>query len=178
MKGILDPAACSSVSKAPDQPGKSILQGYIKRCISTISMASSSSRSQKSRPRLEAESTRSPLRNNPQLPASLRNPNLPASPYISPYAPITTQAPDAAPTIFSPQPTQPASIGTNPLLNDTFLKESRTGTGAMSTYSSSSQDSIYSSPGPQQYTMVTAGMMSNPRNISEVSQRKRRCMIS
>ncbi|KAL8790414.1 MAG: hypothetical protein Q9195_006371 [Heterodermia aff. obscurata] len=37
----------------------------------------------------------------------------------------------------------------------------------MSTYSSSSQDSIYSSPAPQQYAVVTQGMMTNPASISE-----------
>ncbi|KAG7008503.1 hypothetical protein G7Y79_00005g016440 [Physcia stellaris] len=36
----------------------------------------------------------------------------------------------------------------------------------MSTYSSSSQDSIYSAPGPRQYAVVTPGMMSNPQSIS------------
>ena len=40
----------------------------------------------------------------------------------------------------------------------------------MSNYSSSSQgDAYYSSPGPQQYTLVTSGIMNDPRNLSQVS---------
>lgn len=40
----------------------------------------------------------------------------------------------------------------------------------MSAYSSSSQDdAVYSSPGPQQYSLVTPGMMRDPRNLSQVS---------
>ncbi|MCJ1364540.1 hypothetical protein MMC16_003651 [Acarospora aff. strigata] len=38
----------------------------------------------------------------------------------------------------------------------------------MSNYSSSSQgDAYYSSPGPQQYTLVTSGIMNDPRNLSQ-----------
>jgi len=40
----------------------------------------------------------------------------------------------------------------------------------MPAYSSSSQnDPAYSSPGPQQYTLVTPGMLRDPRNLSQVS---------
>lgn len=43
---------------------------------------------------------------------------------------------------------------------------------SMSAYSSSSdQGSVYSSPGPQDYQVVTASMTSNPRNLSKVSPR-------
>lgn len=43
------------------------------------------------------------------------------------------------------------------------------GTGLMSTYSSSSQDSVYSTPGPQHYKLSTP-MMSNPRAISKTDK--------
>ncbi|KAL8826607.1 MAG: hypothetical protein Q9170_007335, partial [Blastenia crenularia] len=41
----------------------------------------------------------------------------------------------------------------------------------MSAYSSASdQDSIYSSPGPQDYQVVTASMTSNPRSLSKADK--------
>ena len=41
---------------------------------------------------------------------------------------------------------------------------------AMSTYSSSSQeDSVYSTPGPQRYQLVSPGTLNDPRTMSQVS---------
>ena len=141
---------------------------YIEHAYSTTSMAPSSSSSQSSRSRPQAS------RDLQRLPASLRNLERQEAPYISPYAPVATRAQPEASTIFSPQPTQPARSSTNPLLSGNFPTEYRAQTASMSTYSSSSQDSIYSSPGPQQYAVVTQGMMSNPASISEVSHQTRR----
>ena len=140
-------------------------------------MAPSSSSSQSSRSRPQAQSTRTPSRDLERLPASLRNLERRETAYISPYAPVTTRAQQETRNIFSPQPTQPAISSTNPLLSGNFPTEYRTPTTSMSTYSSSSQDSIYTSPGSQQYGAVTPGMMSNPTSISEVSYGKCGCMI-
>ena len=134
---------------------------------------SSSSSSQNSRSRRQAESSRAPTRDAAPLPAGLRDHNSPSSTYISPYSPVTTVAKPEPPTIISPQPTQPARAATNPLLSQPFPADYQVPTTAMSTYSSSSQDSIYSSPGPHQYAVVTPGMMNNPQGISQVSQCKR-----
>ena len=132
-------------------------------------MAPSSSRSQKSKSRTQPESTSGPPGEN-QLPTSLRHFNPPATPYISPYAPITTQSQELSTTIYSPQPSIPARSGVSSLLSESFPVDFQPQTEAMSTYSSSSQDSIYSSPGPRQYAVANPGMMSNPQNISAVSQ--------
>ena len=140
-------------------------------------MAPSSS-SQSSRSRPGAESTRLSSRDTARLPASLRNLERQERPYISPYAPVTTRAQQEAGNIYSPQPTQPARSNTNPLLSGNFPAEYRTPATSMSTYSSSSQDSIYTSPGSQQSAVVSPGMMSNPASISEVSHQKCGCMIS
>lgn len=131
-------------------------------------LSSSSSRNPRSRG--QGETTRNTSSNAQQLPISLQNLSTQETPYISPYSPIPTQAQATATTIFSPQPTQPARSGLNPLLSDAFPTEYQPPTAAMSTYSSSSQDSIYSSPGPRQYAVVTPGMMSNPQSISAVSE--------
>lgn len=132
--------------------------------------SSSSSSSRNSRPRPQAQSTRTSSSNAQQLPAGLQNLSTQEVPYISPYSPVPTQAEPAATTIFSPQPTQPARSRLNPLLSDAFPIEYQLPNTAMSTYSSSSQDSIYSAPGPRQYAVVTPGMMSNPQSISAVSK--------
>ena len=135
-------------------------------------MAPSSSRSQSSRSRAPADSTRSLPSNIPTLPASLSSLNPPASPYISPYAPITTEVQDSATTIHSPQPTLPATAGITSLLSEKFPVDFQTRTGPMSTYSSSSQDSIYSSPRLQRYSARTPAAMGDPQKISEVSPRQ------
>ena len=132
--------------------------------------SSSSSSSRNSRPRPQTQSTRISSSNAQQLPAGLQNLSTQDVPYISPYSPVPTQAEPAATSIFSPQPTQPTRSGLNPLLSDAFPIEYQLPTTAMSTYSSSSQDSIYSAPGPRQYAVVTPGMMSNPQSISAVSE--------
>lgn len=141
-------------------------------------MAPSSSRSQSSRSRVPENSTRSLPSDIPTLPASLSNLIPPASPYISPYAPITTQQQDSATTIYSPQPTLPATSGITSLLSESFPVDFQPRAGAMSTYSSSSQDSIYSTQGLQRYSVLTPGMMGDPQKISEVSVLGRVCMIA
>ena len=136
-------------------------------------MAPSSSRSSNSKPRVPAETSRTPSRGNPPLPANLPNLNPQPSPYISPYAPITTRPSQAATTIFSPQPTVPARSGTNPLLDETHSVDFQTPSRAISTYSSSSLDSIYSASGSRQYAVLAPAIMSNPQNISQVSFTKK-----
>ena len=162
----------TSVEKDRDHSSIVDSEYYIEHAYSTTSMAPSSSSSQSSRSRPQAS------RDLQRLPANLRNLERQEAPYISPYSPVPTRAQQgASTTIFSPQPTQPARSSTNPLLSGNFPTEYRAQTASMSTYSSSSQDSIYSSPAPQQYAVVTQGMMSNPASISEVSHQKRGCTI-
>ena len=162
------------MEKDRDHSSQADSESYIEHADSITSMAPSSS-SQSSRSRPPAESASSSSRDPQRLPASLRDRERLESTYISPYAPVTTRAPQQASSIYSPQPTQPARSSTNPLLSGNFPTEYRTPTASMSTYSSSSQDSIYSSPGPQQYAVVTQGMMSNPTSISEVSESRKQC---
>ena len=161
------------MEKDRDHSPQADSESYIDHAYSTTSMAPPSSSSQSSRSRPPAESANISSRDTQRLPASLRN--RPEGQYISPYAPLTTRASQQASSIYSPQPTQPARSSTNPLLSGNFPTEYRTPTASMSTYSSSSQDSIYSSPGPQQYAVVTQGMMSNPTSISEVSESRKEC---
>ena len=135
-------------------------------------MAPSSSRSQSSQSRVPTDSTRSLPSNIATLPASLSSLNPPASPYISPYAPITTQGEDPATIIYSPQPTLPVTSGITSLLSESFPVDFQPRTGAVSTYSSSSQDSIYSSSRLQQPSALTPGRMGDPQKISVVSPRR------
>lgn len=81
----------------------------------------------------------------------------PSPPYISPYPPVN-QASQRLPA------QQSLSLSrTDP---STYLDPS---TASMSAYSSASdQESVYSSPGPQDYQVVTASMTANPRNLSSV----------
>lgn len=88
----------------------------------------------------------------------------PSTQYVSPYSPVTTQQP---PQIVSPQPR--SSFDLYALSTEASAIGSRSASTAMSTYSSSSENSIYSSPGPQQYRVVTPGMMNNPGSLSAVS---------
>ena len=85
----------------------------------------------------------------------------PASPpYISPYPP-TSQVAQSLPVPSSTS--QPSAVPNR----STYLDPS---SASMSAYSSASdQESVYSSPGPQDYQVVTAGMMANPRSLSSVS---------
>ena len=57
------------------------------------------------------------------------------------------------------------------LLDHVFVgpREQTLRRNAMSAYSSSSQDSVYSTPGPQQYSLVTPGFAQNPRSMTQVS---------
>lgn len=134
-------------------------------------MAPSTSRSSNSSPRVPAESSRTPSRENRPPLTNLPNlPNLNPQPsaYISPYAPITTRPQQSA-----SQPTLPARSGINSSLGETHSVDFQTSSAAVSTYSSSSQHSLYSSPGPRQYAVLTPGMMSDPQSISQVSQAKK-----
>lgn len=83
-----------------------------------------------------------------------------SSPYVSPYSPRTTAETLPARTVTSTSNLYPSA---GSAIN------SGTVSAAMSTYSSSSQDSLYSSPGPQHYQVVTPGMINNPQNLSAVS---------
>ena len=66
--------------------------------------------------------------------------------------------------VEEPSATPPASI---------FSPEQYTGDPSgsrpMSSYSSSSQDSVYSTPGPQSYRLVSPYTMNDPRSMSQVS---------
>lgn len=83
-------------------------------------------------------------------------------PYESPYSPVnqTNQ-------YLTVPPFQQSATSSRP-------STSRAPTAApMSAYSSASdQSSTYSSPGPQDYQVVTASMMSNPRNLNAVCPSK------
>jgi len=88
-----------------------------------------------------------------------------SSPYISPYSPVGTQP---TTTIISPQPIP--SFDFSPLSIEASAIGSRAASAAaMSTYSSSSQDSIYSNTSSQRYRTATPGMMDNPGTLSTVS---------
>jgi len=89
----------------------------------------------------------------------------PSSSYISPYSPLSAQP---TTTIISPQPT--TSFDLSPRSVEASAIGSRaTSAAAMSTYSSSSQGSIYSNTSPQQHRVATPGMMNNPGDLSAVS---------
>lgn len=74
---------------------------------------------------------------------------------VSPYRPVYLPGPLSAPSAPS------ATGNSSPLTIPSFT--------TMSTYSSSSSSSVYSSVGPSNYTVVTPGMMSDPRNLSQAS---------
>lgn len=90
-----------------------------------------------------------------------------SSPYISPYSPRTSAESRPATTVSNPQPTRTFDLDL--LRSEAAAYRSGTTSAAMSTYSSSSQESVYSNPGPQQYRVVTPGMINNPQNLSSVS---------
>lgn len=82
----------------------------------------------------------------------------PSPPYVSPYAPLT----QSNQHLTVPDPWQ-----TSTTFQLSSSRESRA--APMSVFSSSSDHgSSYSSPGPQDYQVVTASMMSDPRNLSAV----------
>ena len=124
-------------------------------------MSRQSSKSSKQRSRTDPERSTASSGNTQTLSSYFA---APSSPYISPYSPSTTQP---TRTIIAPQPT--SSFDFTSLTREASAIGIRTSSAAMSTYSSSSQDSIYSSPGPQQYRVVTPGMMNNPGSLSTVS---------
>ena len=86
--------------------------------------------------------------------------------YISPYSPV----PPSVPVLPSQRTPSLRESPYTALSSGQYLApESIVVSAPMSAYSSSSQDSaVYSIPGPRQYTFVTATMMSNPRNLSQV----------
>ena len=89
-------------------------------------------------------------------------------PYVSPYPP-TRQPSESSSLSQKPKPSRastPGNIGSS----EASSGRSSLVTAPMSTYSSSSQESTYSSPAPQQYKLVSPGMMSNPKSMTSVSR--------
>lgn len=80
-------------------------------------------------------------------------------PYESPYSPIPQSNQYLTVPVLQQSPITPgASVSRAPTATP------------MSAYSSASdQSSIYSSPGPQDYQVVTSNMITNPKNLSKVS---------
>lgn len=78
-------------------------------------------------------------------------------PYVSPYGPRT----QSGQHLTVPTPWQASSTS-----QPSSSQESRA--APMSVFSSASDHGSYSSPGPQDYQVVTASMMSDPRNLSAV----------
>ena len=124
-------------------------------------MSRHSSKSQNSRSRTEAEEPITSSGSNQTVPSYF---SAPSSPYISPYSPVAAQ-----PTRETIYLQSKRSFDLNSLTKAASAIGSRATSASMSTYSSSSQESIYSSPGPQQYRVVTPGMMDNPASLSNVS---------
>ena len=98
----------------------------------------------------------------------------PSQPYISPYAQTSEGQPSLLPSAPESRPQYAPPPG--PSSFNTISLGEASGPGylapavPMSSYSSSSQeDSIYSSPGAQQYQVVTPGMLNDPRPITQVS---------
>jgi hypothetical protein len=67
-------------------------------------------------------------------------------------------------TVEDRSATPPASI-----FSPEYFTGDPSGSRPMSSYSSSSQDSVYSTPGPQSYRLVSPYTMNDPRIMSQVS---------
>ena len=102
----------------------------------------------------------------------LVTPSDPSENYVSPYPPATQGAAGllSVPVLRSQRTPSPEASRPAALPREARSRARRRASPTMSSYSSSSQDDpIYSSPGPQQYTLNTRSMAEDPRNISEVS---------
>jgi hypothetical protein len=77
---------------------------------------------------------------------------------------------DDPPDLFADSEPEPETSASGAEREARQIQEEQPMPSSMSGYSSSSQDdSVYSSPAPQQYRLVTPGTLNDPRTMSQVS---------